>query len=218
LSILIEVTGFVFMAIFIARLGAMPVAGHQIAANLVALLFMAPLALSNAASTLVAQRLGANDLPDARHLAWHAVQLTLVLSLLMGGSVYLAREAVVRLYTGHEAVVVAALPLVAWVALFHTADAMQTVAAFVLRAWRIATVPMVIYAVMLWGVGLGGGYVLAFDLLGGTPAALQGARGFWVAATLGLALAAVALCAYLAWVLRRNAPALPASASATAST
>ena len=50
LTILIEVTGFAFMAIFIARLGATPVAGHQIAANLVSLMFMMPLALANATS------------------------------------------------------------------------------------------------------------------------------------------------------------------------
>ena len=48
LTILIEVTGFTFMAIFIARFGATPVAGHQIAVNLVSLMFMMPLAMANA--------------------------------------------------------------------------------------------------------------------------------------------------------------------------
>jgi MATE family multidrug resistance protein len=69
LAILIEVTGFAFMAIFISRLGTTPVAGHQIAANLVSLLFMMPLALGNATSTLVAQRIGAGRLPMTR-AAW----------------------------------------------------------------------------------------------------------------------------------------------------
>ena len=54
--------------------------------------------------------------------------------------------------------VAAALPLVAWVAIFHFADAVQTVAAFVLRAWHIATAPMVIYALSIWGLGLAGGF------------------------------------------------------------
>ncbi len=66
LSIALEITGFTFMALFISRLGATPVAGHQIAVNLVSLMFMMPLSLGNAACTLVAQRLGANDLRDAR--------------------------------------------------------------------------------------------------------------------------------------------------------
>jgi multidrug resistance protein, MATE family len=204
LSIGIEVTGFVFMAIFIARLGNTAVAGHQIAANLVALLFMMPLALSNASSTLVAQRIGAGDLPDARRLGWHGLQITLGMAALMGGAVFLLREPVVGLYTRDPAVQAAALPLLAWVALFHTSDAGQTVAAFVLRAWRVATWPMVVYAVCLWGVGLAGGYVLAFNLLGNTPAALQGARGFWVASTAGLLLAALTLSAMLLGLLRRQ--------------
>jgi carbon storage regulator len=34
LAILVEVTGFASMALFISRLGTVPVAGHQIAANL----------------------------------------------------------------------------------------------------------------------------------------------------------------------------------------
>ncbi len=60
---------------------------------------------------------------------------------------------------------------------------MQGVAAFVLRAWRITTLPMLIFVVALWGVGLGGGYLLAFDPWQVLPAALRGARGFWIAAT-----------------------------------
>jgi MATE family multidrug resistance protein len=102
-------------------------------------------------------------------------------------------------------VAAAALPLLAFVALFHVADAAQVIASFVLRAWRIATVPLVINATALWGVGLGGGYLLAFDVLGGTPSALQGARGFWSAATTGIVLTGVVLSAFLGWVLRRPA-------------
>jgi len=201
LAILIEVTGFTFMAFFISRLGATPVAGHQIAANLVALLFMMPLALANATSTLVAQRVGAGDLRDARRLGWHGVQIAVAIGAAMGSAVFLAREPIVRAYTDNPVVVAAALPLVAWVALFHTADAAQAVAAFVLRAYRIATVPVVIYASAIWGVGLAGGYVLAFDSFGIAPIALQGARGFWIAATAGLVVAAIGLGAFLAWVL-----------------
>lgn len=203
-SILIEVTGFSFMAIFIARLGATAVAGHQLAANLVSVLFMLPLALGNATSTLVAQRIGARDLGAARRLGWHGLQMGLCLAVAVGAGVYLLRHGVVRLYTDDAAVVAAALPLLAWVALFHAADAAQCVASFVLRAWRIATLPMLIFLVSLWGVGLGGGYVLAFNLTGLTPTSLLGARGFWTAATAGLVLAALLLGGLLALVLRRQ--------------
>jgi MATE family multidrug resistance protein len=116
---------------------------------------------------------------------------------------YLKREQVVHLYTTDPAVIAVAVPLLAWVALFHAADAVQTMAAFVLRAWRIATLPMVIYVLALWGVGLGGGYALAFDP-SSPQAAWHGARGFWIASTTGLTVAATALTALLLWVLGRK--------------
>ena len=204
-AILIEVSGFSFMAIFIARLGTTPVAGHQIAFNLVSMMFMVPLALGSACTTLVAQRVGARDAQGARRLAWHGLAIGCAVAALLGAAVSIFDRHIVGLYTQDAVIAAAALPLIAWVALFHFVDAAQTVAAFVLRAWRIATVPLVVYGVALWGIGLGGGFALAFNLTGNVPASLQGARGFWVTSTIGLVVAALALCGYMAWVLRRMA-------------
>lgn len=206
-TILIEVTGFSFMALFIARAGTTAVAGHQIAANLVSLMFMMPMALANATGTLVAQSIGARRHDEAVRLGWHGLWLAGALSALLGGTVFVLREQVARLYSPDAAVVAAAMPLLAWVAVFHFADAVQAIVAFVLRAWHIATTPMVIYALSIWGLGLGGGYLLGFDTLGSTPRSLLGAPGFWVAATVSLVVAALALTALLAWVTsaRRHA-------------
>jgi len=204
MSIAIEVTGFTFMAFFISRIGATPVAGHQIAVNMVSLMFMVPLAIANASSTLVAQRVGAQDLPDARRLGWHGLELGVAIAALMGGAVYLLREQILGLYTRDPVIIGAALPLLAWVAVFHVADAAQTVAAFVLRAYRHATAPLVIYALAIWGVGLGGGYLLAFGGNEWVPEALRGALGFWSAATLGLIFAGSGMSLFLLWMLRQQ--------------
>jgi len=204
LSIAIEVTGFTFMAFFISRIGATPVAGHQIAVNMVSLMFMVPLAIANASSTLVAQRVGANDWADARRLGWHGLEIGVAIAALMGGTVYLLREQILGLYTSDPIIIGAALPLLAWVAVFHVADAAQTVAAFVLRAYRHATAPLVIYALAIWGVGLGGGYLLAFSGSAWSPAALRGALGFWSAATIGLICAGSGMSVFLLWMLRRQ--------------
>ncbi len=208
-SIMVEVVGFTCMAFFISRISATAVAGHQLAANLVSLMFMVPLSLANASSTLVAQSIGANDLRDARHMGWRGMQVSALVALLLGSAVFFGREGIVRLYTGNETIIAAALPLLAWVPLFHFVDAMQIAASFVLRAWRIATVPLVIYATSIWGVGVGGGYLLAFNVGGAIPASLHGARGFWIASTAGLACAASGLTLFLLWVLRQKAAATP---------
>jgi len=192
------------MAIFIARLGATPVAGHQIAVNLVSMMFMVPMALSNATSTLVAQCIGAARLRDACRLGVHGLQVTLVMAALIGSLVYLGRETIVGLYTADAAVASVALTLLSWVVLFHLSDALQTLAQFVLRAWRITVISLVVFVLSMWGLGLGGGYVLAFDSWGVTPALWRGPVGFWIASTGGLLSAGVALTAFLLWMQRQR--------------
>ena len=123
-----------------------------------------------------------------------------MLGALLGTTVLLARRPIAGLYSHDAAVLAGAVPLLGWVALFHLSDAAQGVAAFVLRAHRIATLPVLVNALALWGIGLGGGYALAFDALGGTPAFLRGAAGFWCAASLGLLAAALGLTGLMAKV------------------
>jgi MATE family multidrug resistance protein len=80
----------------------------------------------------------------------------------------------------------------------------------VLRGYKRATVPMVIYALSLWGVGLGGGYLLGLtDSLG----AARGAAGFWIAGVASLSIAGAGVLAYF---LRVSAQAIPAPATTTA--
>lgn len=213
MSILVEVTGFSFMALFIARTGALAVAGHQVAMNVVTLMFMMPMALANATSTLVAQRVGAADVEDARRLGWHGLLLGAGIATGLGLTVHLCQQQIVALYTPDAAIAAAALPLLTWVALFHVADAIQTVAAFVLRAWRVATVPMLIYVAALSGVGLGGGYMLAFNVPGNVPVSWQGAQGFWISSTVGLMIAAVAMLSLMAWTLNAKAQNLKPAAA-----
>jgi MATE family multidrug resistance protein len=203
-AILVEVTGFAFMAIFIARLGTTPVAGHQIAANLVSLLFMVPLAVGSATGTLVAQRIGAEQPRQARQLGWHGMAMGCTLAAVMGLAMLWLRRPLARLYSSDPAVLAAALPLMAWVSVFHLADAAQTIAVFVLRAYKQVAVPVLIYVGAMWGVGLGGGYWLAFDIPGAVPPALRGASGFWFASTSGLVVAGLALSGFMAWVFRQQ--------------
>ncbi|MFN5048367.1 MATE family efflux transporter [Roseateles sp.] len=189
-AIVIEVTGFTFMALFISRLGATPVAGHQLAANLVAMMFRRPRALGTATGALVGQRIGARDPRAAERLGWHGLEFALGCALLLGGAIFLLRGPVLALYTTDAAILAAAAPLLLWVWIFHLGDASQAISASVLRAHHVTVAPMLVYALAIWGVGIGGGYWLAFE----QPwPALAGARGFWAAAAAGLVLAALGL-------------------------
>jgi MATE family multidrug resistance protein len=73
----------------------------------------------------------------------------------------------------------AAIPLFFFIAFYQLFDAIQVGTAFVLRAYKVATIPTLMYAVALWGAGLGGGYVIGFNITGLTPNFLLGAAVFW---------------------------------------
>lgn len=202
MSYLIEVTAFTFMALFIARLGDTAVAGHQVTANFATVLYMLPLSIASATSTLVAQSIGARRLEAARHIGFLGIRLAAVLSVTIGCAVWLARDLIVRAYTPDETIIAAALPLFAFIAFYQLFDSVQVTTAFVLRAYRVAVVPTIMYAVALWGIGLGGGYILGLDPFGISPQALQGPAGFWMGNSASLALVAVGLFWYLRKVQR----------------
>ncbi|WP_353189648.1 MATE family efflux transporter [Pandoraea pnomenusa] len=204
LSYLIEVTAFSFMAIFIARLGDVTLAGHQIAANLGALMYMLPMSIGIATSTLTAQAIGSRDFALARLIGRRGVEFAGTLGVLLAILMWIGRPLILAAYTSDPLVAAVTTPLLAIVALYHVFDALQVNAVFVLRAWKVAVVPTVIYAVSLWGVGLGGGYVLGFDVGGFTPAWLHGAAGFWFANSASLGVAAFGLLLYLRWVVRNK--------------
>jgi len=80
---------------------------------------------------------------------------------------------------------------------------MQAVCVFILRCYRVTVAPLLVYGVLLWGVGLGGGYVMAYaGLLNQSPAPTP--VTFWVAATAALAVTALIFVWLLGRAMRRR--------------
>jgi MATE family multidrug resistance protein len=209
-TFLVDVTAFTFMALFIARLGAETSAAHQIAANVAVFVFMVPMALGSATGVLVGQALGAGESRRARHAGLLGLAAGCIAATLLGAAIRFGAGPLARAYTSDPFVADAAATLLSIVALYHLADAVQAVMAQVLRGYKRATVPMVIYALSLWGVGLGGGYLLGLtDAFG--PA--RGAAGFWIAGAASLSIAGAGVLAYF---LRISAQTIPAPATTTA--
>ncbi len=202
LTYLIEITSFTLMSIFITRMGTDTLAGHQIIANLSAVAYMMPLSLSIATSTLVAQSIGARDMAAARRIGWRGIRLGAGLALLTGTLLWLLREPLLHAYVSDPAVIAKALPLMLFVAFYQAFDAVQVMSAFILRAYKIALIPTLIYAGSLWGVGPGGGYVMGFGLIDALPAFTRGASGFWLANSISLAIAGTLLVRYFMRVSR----------------
>ena len=202
LSILVEVTSFTLMALFIARQGALASAAHQIAANMAAVLYMAPLSLGIAASARVSYWRGAGDERQAAAVAWQSLRLAALMGCALSAILWMARQPVAALYSSSAEVVALAASLLPWVAAYHVADALQTLCIFVLRSYRITLAPLAVYSVMLWGVGLAGGYTLAYHGLAGWGP-LHSPTPFWAASAAALAVVALAFTALLGYTLRR---------------
>ncbi|WP_414635674.1 MATE family efflux transporter [Aromatoleum sp.] len=201
LSTFIEVSSFTLVSLFAARLGAGSVAGHRVVANLAALVYMLPLAMSIATLVLVGQAAGAREWARARATVRVGMFLTSALVSVIGISLWLARERVIGLFSDDPAVRTVALALIFYVCIYQVFDAVQTVAAHALRGYKVTFVPMLMHAICFWGVGLTGGYWLAFHAPGREQA--PSVAGFWEAGVVSTVLASILFGALLRMITRR---------------
>lgn len=190
LSIFFEVSIFAIIALLISSLGAVTVAGHQIALNFTSLIFMLPLSLALAVTVRVGLARGRNN-PDAAQLAIHtALMITLAIGVSAAVLLLLLRHHVPLLYTPDAEVQELAARLLLFAALYQVSDAWQVTVNGALRGFEDTAVPMLLTLVAYWGIGLPVGYVLGLtDLL--RPA--MGPDGFWIGLISGLTAAAIML-------------------------
>ena len=213
-SYLVEVCAFSFMALLIAREGMYAAGGHQITANLVALCYMLPMSVGIASASLTAQAIGARDMARARQTGLAGLTITLAgavitISLVMGG-----RPAILAAYTDDLKVAAMAAALLQIVPYFHLCDAMQCINSYLLRAYKVAVVPLLMQVIALTGIGLIGGWWLGFGPLAGSlkpvldvimPGAPPGASTMWLMAAIGLGLSALLQHLWYWRVVRRHA-------------
>lgn len=203
LAVMVEVTSFTLMALFIARQGTVASAAHQIAANIAAVLYMVPLSLAIATSARASYWLGAHEPERARHVILMGFKACALAGIASAAILLIARSHIGALYSSNAAVVALGVGVLAWVAAYHVVDALQTLCVFVLRCYGITVAPLLVYCTLLWGAGLGGGYVLAYRGLGPWAAAPSPAT-FWAASVMALAATAAAFTAMLWRALRKH--------------
>lgn len=192
LSVTVEVTSFTLMALFIARLGTTQAASHQIASNMAALCYMVPLSFSIAISARVSYWKGAGNLVAMKQTVAMGFQFVMGLAALLATVLWGFHVEIAHLYAKDEAVALMASELLLLIGAYHLVDALQTLCFFILRSFKITVAPMLVYSSMLWGLGLPGGYLLAYKGLPGIQA-LQAPHAFWLMSILALILVCAAL-------------------------
>ena len=203
LAYLVEVTSFTLMAVFIARLGITASASHQIAASMAAVLYMMPLSMAIACSARVSFWLGAGRPDHAKRIVLMGLKLTAAISITLAAILLIAKNSLAGFYSANPVIVSTASSLLVWVAVYHLADCIQAVCAFLLRCYRINFAPLVLYGVLLWGFGLYGSYLLTYEGLFGLRA-MPSPSTFWIASSLALWLVAISFLILLWHAVWKN--------------
>ncbi|HEX7958978.1 MAG TPA: MATE family efflux transporter, partial [Terriglobales bacterium] len=152
-QILFEVGVFAAVTAFCGKLGALPLAGHQIALNCAAFTFMVPLGMASAAAVRVGNELGraqravtAADRADALHSARRAGWMAILLGAgFMGCAAILFLlfpRGLARIFTPNPAVIDMGAKLLLIAAAFQLFDGLQTVCTGALRGAGDTRTPM----------------------------------------------------------------------------
>jgi multidrug resistance protein, MATE family len=200
-SVLVEVTSFTLMALFIARQGTTATASHQIAANMTALLYMIPLSFSIAISARLSYWIGAANFQQMRHVLAIGFQLVVLEALFFATVLFIFSNEIAMIYAKDDQIAQLSAQLLLLVGFYHIGDAVQTLCFFVLRSFKVTFLPMMVYGSMLWGVGLSGGYLLAYEGIGNI-APTQSPDAFWLMSVIALVLVCVGLLLLIGRVLR----------------
>jgi MATE family multidrug resistance protein len=177
---------FAGVALIMGTLGATQVAGHQIAINYAATMFMVPLAFHSATTIRVGQAVGRGEPALARRAGWSGIGLCggfMVLSALV---LLLFREQIAGFYTSDPELLPLAISLLTMAMIFQVSDGLQVGAAGALRGFKDTRVPML--------MNLGSYWLIAFPMAwyAGVHARL-GPVAVWVALIAGLSVTALLL-------------------------
>ncbi|WP_179953308.1 MATE family efflux transporter [Desulfobotulus mexicanus] len=187
LTLFMEASIFGCITLFIGGLGAIAVAGHQVAMNISGLIYTIPLSLATAVTVRVGQAVGRKSIRDAMATAWSGMGLAFLIAGITLTCTLVFRYWLVALYTPDGAVQAMAAGLLVLGALYQLSDAVMTASLGALRGFKDTAVPMRLTFVAYWGVAMPLGY-----MLGMTDIFLprMGAAGFWISLITGLTLAA----------------------------
>ncbi len=183
-TIFVEGSLFLGAAILIGRLGPVPTAGHLVAINFSAMMFMIPLGLASAVTTRVGNAIGRGDPLAARYAGLIGLFIVLCTQSFSASVMIMFPEWVVSIYTNDPAIASVAVTLLFYAAIFQFPDGIQICSAGALRGLKDTVVPMVYNIISYWLIGMLLGYHLTFTRG-------LGPSGMWIGMIAGLSAGAV---------------------------
>jgi MATE family multidrug resistance protein len=201
-----EVLSFALAGFVAGRLGALPLASHQLALSVVTLTFTVAVGFGNAGSVRVGWAVGARDRTSARRAGLVALGSGAAFMATTGVLLAAFPAAIARALTDDPALVQAAVPLLRLAALFQISDGVQAVGAGVLRGAGETRFTFAANLVGHWALGVPAAVLLAFG-------AGLGVVGLWWGFVVGLTAVAASLLGRFLWISAREIAPLSARAS-----
>jgi len=190
IAVFAEVSIFSAIALLLAPLGALVVAGHQVALSVSHMIFMLPLSLSQAITIRVGFFLGRGEQQQANAVARTGIMGAALLSMFTMTMILCFRETIVAWFTSDAEVQLLAASVFVFMAVYQFPDHVQIAANAALRAYHDTRVPLLLILLACWVVALPLGYILARTDWLVEPIAAQ---GFWIGLLVGLAITGVLL-------------------------
>jgi multidrug resistance protein, MATE family len=182
----LETGVFAVVTVLIGKLGATPLAGHQIALMTVSMTFMMPLGISSAAAVRVGHAIGRMDHEGMARAGWTALGLGAAVMSCAALALLIFPHIIARLFTPEADVIAAGVVLLRIAAFFQLFDGLQVVATGALRGAGDTRTPMVWHFAGYWVMGLPLGSLLCFRYGMGAP-------GLWIGLSVGLVAIGVVL-------------------------
>jgi MATE family multidrug resistance protein len=178
-QILFEIGAFAVATTMCAKLGPMPLSGHEIALSCASLTFMVPLGISSAAAVRVGQELGRGDPQAARRAGWSAIALAAGFMTTAALIFVCFSKSLARIFSPDPEVIQVGSALLLVAAAFQLFDGVQVATTGALRGSGDTRTPMLANLGAYWFIGLPLAFVLAFKFS-------WGAVGVWLGLCLGL--------------------------------
>ncbi|MDX1454793.1 MAG: MATE family efflux transporter [Gammaproteobacteria bacterium] len=182
IAVFMEGSMFSAVGLMLATLGKTVVAGHTIAINWTALMFMVPLGFAGGITVRVGQALGRGDPQAARFAGWIGVSLCTLFMALSALALLLFADSIISIYTSDAAVSAVAFSLLMVAAIFQVFDGGQVALAGVLRGYKDTRAPMIYTVIAYWLLGFPTAWYFGLYLGWGAP-------WVWVGLIVGLGAA-----------------------------
>ncbi len=201
IALILEVLALTALAFFASALGTKVVAAHQVAINIAMVVFMIPVAISSAATIQVSHYRGQSLPSESRRAGLAALTMATLYGTIMTAVILAFGQHIAPWFSDDPEVVALISSLILFIAMFQLVDAIQMVAAGILRGLEEFVKPLMTVLFVYWIVIIPISYFIGIK---GWLVEQPNIEHIWLLLTCGLTFAALLLGMQSYLQLNRN--------------